>query len=745
MNTRGYLMNLLEKAHVLINTPLQRGDLVLRDFSNRFSGLRTSSFIAFAAMMTVSAFAQVKDYRDIKYPGLPKFDIPKPEVYTLRNGLKVFLMEDHELPLIDVSARIRTGSNYEPTNKVGLASLMGTVQRTGGTARQTGDQIDDFLAARAASIETSIGNDSGFAGMNCLKQNFDEVFKAYVEILRGPAFAQDKLDVAKVAENSSIARRNDDVAEITSREISRLVYGPESPLARITEYYTISAVTRDDLVAWHKKYYQPNSILIGIVGDFNSEEMKKKIEAALGDWAKGPEFAESPPPYRKQAAPGYYFVEKSDVNQANIVFGHLGIEKRNPDYFATQVMNEVLGGGFASRMFSNVRSKKGLAYNVYGGVGSDYYQPGLFRAGLQTKSSTTAKAIEAVKAEVVGIIENPPSEAELKRAKDSILNSFIFNYDSKEKILSEQMTYAFYGLPPDFLDQYRSNIEKVTVADVARVAKKYIHPDQFAVLVVGNSVDFDQPLTSLGKVTPVDISILPPLDSTPKAEKSDATLAAGKQAWGRAVKAMGGEALKKTDALRMTANVALKMGGQSMALKQNTTIVFPDKVRQVIVTPLGEQTVVINGDEGFMLMGEKVQPLPAAMVQEQTKENGRSLNHLLRFHDDPSLQMVAAGEEKVNGTDCQVLAATFKGVDSRLWIAADGKIVKQAYQGMNPITRNPGMIENTLSDYRAEGAILVPHQQARKCDGEEIMTISIDSFEINPKVDAGLFKKPAGN
>ena len=172
-------------------------------------------------------------------------------------------------------------------------------------------------------------------------------------------------------------------------------------------------------------------------------------------------------------------------------------------------MNEILGGGFASRMFSNVRSKKGLAYSVYGSLGSGFYQPGLFRAGLQTKSSTTFKAIEAVKAEINGIVQTPPTRPELKRAKDSILNSFIFHYDSKSKVLAQQMNYAFYGLPADFLEQFRANIDKVTAAEVSRVARQYVHPDQLAVLIVGKSAEFDEPLANLGNVTTLDISIPP--------------------------------------------------------------------------------------------------------------------------------------------------------------------------------------------------------------------------------------------
>jgi outer membrane lipoprotein-sorting protein len=422
---------------------------------------------------------------------------------------------------------------------------------------------------------------------------------------------------------------------------------------------------------------------------------------------------------------------------------HLGIETRNPDYFAAQVMNEVLSGSFASRMFSNVRSKKGLAYSVYGTLGSSFNHPGLFRAGLQTKLANTTKAIEAVRAEVVGMIETPATAEELKLAKDSILNSFIFNYDSKEKILSQQMTYAYYGLPADYLEQYRANIEKVTAADVARVAKKYLHPDQLAILVVGKAAELDQPLTNLGKVTTVDITIPPPPDSTPKVEKSSAKLEAGRKIWGEVVKALGGDAFKKAEGMQSTMNIDLSMGGQSVSMKQTMTFVFPDKSRQVMSTPMGEQTVVMNGAESFAKMGDKVQPLPASAAQEQQKDQSRNLLFLLRSHDDPALEVVADTEEAVDGVNCRVIATSFKGVESRLWVAPDGKVLKQTYQGNNPITRAPGNIEAVYSDYRAEGPVQIAHKQARRMDGEQIMAITIETFELNPKVDASLFQKPA--
>jgi zinc protease len=472
----------------------------------RFATRLTIACLA-GALLAGPAAAQVKRYTDIKKTPLPDFRVPQPETFTLKNGMRVFLMVDREIPIVSVRAIIRTGSFWEPQGKVGLARLTGVVQRTGGTTSMTGDQIDDFLEARAAFVETGIGGDSGSAGMNCLKQDFDDVFKVYLDVLRNPAFAQDKLDLAKVQSNSSIARRNDSVGGITGREIGRLVYGPTSPIVSLEEYATIAAITRDDLVRWHKAYYVPNNVMLGVSGDFDPKAMRKTIEQAFASWPKGQDVAVGKIPYRTAPNPGVFFIEKPDVTQANIAMAELGIEQKNPDYFAAQIMNEVLGGGFSGRLVNSIRTKQGLAYSVSGGLGAAFDRPGLMRLGMQTKSASLFDAIAALKVEVDGIVTNPPTDDEMGLAKESILNSFIFNYDSRAGILAQQMNYAYHGLPSNYLEMYRANIEKVTKDDVVRVAKKYVHVDDLSILVVGRAADFTKPLDTLGKVTNVDITI----------------------------------------------------------------------------------------------------------------------------------------------------------------------------------------------------------------------------------------------
>jgi zinc protease len=459
----------------------------------------------------------------ITIPPLPEFHPQMPKRIVLSNGMVVFLQENHELPVIGATMRFRGGSTLEPAAKIGLTDIYGAVWRTGGTKQRTGDQLDDYLEARAAKIETGASDDSTSIAFNCLKQDFNEVFAAYKELLFQPEFREDKIALIKHQIAGGISRRNDDVEEIAGREAAKLAYGPSSPYARQAEYATIAAVTRQDLVDWHAKYANPTNAILGVYGDFDVNQMEKTVRDAFDKWPKGPK-APEPSPQISPAKPTVYFIPKEDVDQSSVQLVSLGIKRDNPDYFAVSVMNEVLSGGFASRLISNLRSKLGLAYSVGGGVGSDFDHVGMQDYAMSTKSATTRDAIVGLKKELNDLITQPPTAEEMKRAKDSILNSFVFNFDSKQKVLMEQMRYEFYGFPSDYLERYRAAIEKVTAADVARVAKKYVHPEQLATLVVGNPGEIGDQLTSLGQVQHIDITIPPPPGegapgATPSAKK----------------------------------------------------------------------------------------------------------------------------------------------------------------------------------------------------------------------------------
>jgi zinc protease len=467
----------------------------------------TKCFCIASTMMFCAGIASAQQtWQQVPIPPLAKFNPQEPTRVQLPNGMVIFLQEDHELPLISATALIKGGASSEPASKVGLVSIYAAAWRTGGTEEKSGDQLDDELESIAARVETGGAMDTTSVSFNCLKQNLDQVFAEFIDVLEHPAFREDKIDLAKRRLKTSIARRNDEIGSIAGREAAKLGYGPDSPYGRDMEYWTVDAVTRQDLVDWHKRHLAANNIIFGVVGDFDSKQMEARLRQALGSLPKGTPYDPPKIPVPGPKA-GVYLAEKNDVNQSDISMLGLGIRRDNPDYFAVRVMNEIFGGGFSSRLFKNLRATQALAYSVGGGIGAGYNHPGLIDISMGTKSASTAKAIDGLYKQIDDLLSNPPSETELKQAKDSILNGFIFAYDSPDKILSEQLTYELYGYPKDFLERFRDAVEKVTGADVNRVARKYIDKRKLAVLVVGNPKEFDKPLTTFGQVTKLDITI----------------------------------------------------------------------------------------------------------------------------------------------------------------------------------------------------------------------------------------------
>jgi zinc protease len=451
-------------------------------------------------------WAQAANWKDVPIPPLPAFHPAQPRRISLPNGMVIFLQEDHELPLIDGVARIRGGGRAVPENKTGMIDIYGEVWRTGGTKSQTGDQLDDFLEQRAAHVETGGGIDSTTISWSCLKGDLDDVFKVFQDLLQNPEFRADKIQIAQKGMYDGISRRNDDPGGIAAREAAKLAYGAGNPYARVAEYATVAAVTRQDLVDWHHNYVHPNNIILGVVGDFDSAAMEARLRQAFASWPKGPA-VKDPEIKFTPAKPGNYLVEKTDVNQSNIYMVGLGTTRKDPDYFAISVFNEAFGGGFSSRLFGDIRTAKGLAYSVGGGIGTGWDRPGMLRLVMSTKSETTVESIKALDEEISDLAKKPINDEEIKRAKDAILNSFIFRFDSPGKVLQEKMAYEFYGYPLDFLERYQTAIQKVTKEDVAGVATKYMHRDQMPVLVVGNPSEFDKAFSLLGPVNKLDITI----------------------------------------------------------------------------------------------------------------------------------------------------------------------------------------------------------------------------------------------
>jgi zinc protease len=464
--------------------------------------------LALAILAASCACAQpVPSYKDLKYPPLAQPKIPEPAQFTLSNGMRIFLLEDHELPLIQGLALIHTGNLFDPPDKRGLSEVMAEVLRSGGTRTKTGDQIDEQLENLAASVESSMDETSASMSFSALKETSDSVMQTFKDVMTSPEFRQDKIDLTLSQLGSSIARRNDDANAIPDRELMSLIYGRNTPYGWQIEYEHIARIHRDDLIGFYKRYYFPKNILLAVYGDFSTNEMKDKLEKLFADWAVQQSPVPAFPAVTAKPAPGVYFAEKEDVTQTFFAMGELGGTLRDKDYPALQVAADILGQGFSSRLVTQLRTKLGFVYDVSAAWAANYNHPGTFRISGSTKSASTTEALQAAQAEVEKMRTTEVTERELQEAKESVLNSFVFFFDSPAKTLNRVMRDEYFGYPKDFLFEYRKAIDAVTRADVLRVAKEHFVPANLTIVAVGNSKELGKPLSSIGKVNTIDLTI----------------------------------------------------------------------------------------------------------------------------------------------------------------------------------------------------------------------------------------------
>jgi zinc protease len=689
---------------------------------------------AFLALSTLAAglgFGQKNPKDAFQYPPLNRIQTPNIVETTLKNGMRLMLVEDRQFPTIDMRAMIRTGSVYEPAEKTGLASVTGTVMRTGGSKKFPGDSLDKLLETLGAEVETGIGQTSGSVSVSLLQEDVDKGLEVLADILMNPMFPQDKIDLAKIEEKSAISRRNDDVSDITDREFNTLIYGKGNPYARRTEYATVDAITAEDLAAFHKRFYHPNNVILAVWGNFKVKEMGKKIAAAFAGWKPAPLDAPKPPAVDYKYDFTVNYIDKPDVNQSNIQLGHIGTTLDNPDYPALLVMNQILS---FDRMFKRVRTDEGLAYSVWGYYGADFDHPGSFSAGCQTKSESTVKAIRIMLEEVRKLQTSEVTDKELQKSKDSYLNGFVFNFDSKGKIVSRQMNYAYYGFPKDFSERTKAGVEKVTKADVMAAAAKYLKPDKVRILVVGKKADFDEPLENLGAVNVIDIAIPQPKESVPEASPEAADK--GAALLREALQALGGrEALLAVK----SAKLSLQASQGGMSFSGTAEYAWPDKMRMVMNTPYGEITMVVTKDAAWMIVPQQpVMPLPDAQAQSLRNNMLRDPRGLAGNLDGLKVQHV--GQRDLDGKQVEDLLVVRGEYSFHLLIDPATSLPAGAvYSEVGP--QGPMELTETASEYKTFGGIQFVTKNVTASAGQKISESSVTDIQVNPVLDPKIFEK----
>jgi zinc protease len=700
---------------------------------------RLAAAALFTALLTTAASGQTKtpsfNYKELKYPPLGQVKVPVPTEVTLSNGIRVFLLEDHELPVVKGSATVRTGNLFDPSGKIGVADATAEVLRSGGTSAKSGDQLDVELENIAASVESSMGETSASVGFNALKETADMALGIFKDVLTDPGFRQDKIDLVLTQMRGGISRRNDEAGSIPDRELARILYGRDTPYGWQVEYADLARIHRDDLLAFYHRYYFPKNIMLSVYGDFNTAEMKDKLEKLFGGWKAEQPAVPAFPPVTAKPAPGLYLAEKDDVTQTFFAMGELGGTLRDPDYAPLEVAANILGQGFQSRLMTQIRTKLGYAYNIGAAWSATYDHPGTFRIVGSTKSMTATETIEAIQVELQKIRDQPVTDTELKEAKDGVLNAFVFSFDSPLKTLNRVVRYAYFSYPKDFIFQYQKAVEAVTAADVLRVAKAHFLPENLAIVAVGNPKDFGKPLTSLGKVTPIDLTIPEP-PAPPTATGDSASQGRGKALLERAQQAMGGAdklaALKDTTrSLEMTMDA---MGG--MKIKE-TTQIAGDHFRQdqELPAPYGKMIAYTDGKTGWMVTPQGSGPMPAEVLKQARGDHFRELAPLMLSTRDASrtVNAVADNAVEISGGGLSVKVE---------FDPATGLPARQTYQESGP-GGAPSEVVETLSDWRDASGVKMPFKIVLEQGGKKAGEAVVSGYQFNTGLKAeDLAKKP---
>jgi predicted Zn-dependent peptidase len=414
-------------------------------------------------------------------------------------------MEDHELPLISLSIKMKTSPADEEERQAGLLGLFGQIWRSGGTKNHTPDQLNEALERMASTVETGAGAESATISLDTLTRHQKASLALFKEVMFEPRFQDDQVVLAKGKAIEALRRKNDDPASIGRRAFRDILYGDHHVYAREASEESLKNISRGDLLKMHSALIAPDHAIVTVVGDFETSAMLSELESLFAKW-KPTGRAIAPYDYSlKDPRPGALFYVEKKVNQSRVTFGRVGVARHNPDHFRLSVADYILGGGGASRLFGQIRSRLGLAYAV-GSFVTEANGPGIIGLGAQTKSASTVQIVEAIRAELVKFGASEPTSDELELAKESISNSFVFNFNSAEAIAGQKADLEFYSYPENYLNTYLDNIRGVSGADVLSTAKKYYLPDNMRILVVGDKSQFGRDLHEAGDVVEIPLT-----------------------------------------------------------------------------------------------------------------------------------------------------------------------------------------------------------------------------------------------
>ncbi len=466
---------------------------------------RLPAVLLIAVLGALPASAQqALDRSKVPPPGkAPELRVPAWTKATLANGVDLFVSEKHDLPLVSFTLLWMGGTDqFEAANRRGLASLTASMLSE-GTVTRDGEALSNALQLLGTSISAGVGGQTGSMGFVSTTGKFAPTLDLLADMLLRSTFPAPALERLRAQRLVSLNSSKAQPGAIASRVFPKVLYGTEHPLGQLVTEETLKSITRDDVVAFHKAYFQPGRAAVVVVGDVTPASAKTTVEKALAAWPAGgsrPTFAY--PPLPAKAPTTIYLVDKAGAAQSTFAIGLPGPPRSTPDYYAIEVMNTLLGGMFQSRLNANIREEKGLSYGI-----SSYFAfgkaPGAFRAGGDIISAKSDVALTEFMKEFRGIQGNRPvTDDELQTSKNSLAQSLPAMFASVSSIGSAIGTLWQQDLPQDYYQQYQKAINAVTKADLVRVAKQYIDLDHLSIVIVGDRATIEGPLKATG-VAPI--------------------------------------------------------------------------------------------------------------------------------------------------------------------------------------------------------------------------------------------------
>jgi zinc protease len=689
-----------------------------------------------AFVLSLAAFAQKTPPPAPSAPHAAEF--PKPASKKLANGLNVYVIEDHRLPLVSASMQILAGGVSTPPAQAGLAGLTAGLLRQ-GTATRDAQQIARLVDGAGGSLDASAGDDVASVSMSFMKSKAALGFELMADITLHPAFAQAELERLVKNSLSGLAVSYADAEALAPLSAARAVLGTH-PYAYPDEGTpeTLRTLKREDVQAFYKKYYVPGRTWLAIAGDVTAAEGFALAEKYFGAWngARADEAKPAAPPAPRQQV---LIIDMPEAVQTQIVVAQLGVERNHPDYMALAVANQIFGGSFNSRLNMKLRANEGLTYGANSSFSAKRLT-GMFEASTFTRTEKTAEAIRMLVELLKEYRKNPATEAEFAEAKAYLLGNFGLSTETAGAVAGRVLNAAIFGLGEDYYPTYRTRLQALTREQVVGAAERFFHPEKLSIIAVGNAKEFSKDLAAFGptrviKSTDVDFVADDLLKAKPKVSASPEGAAKARALINKAAAAMGGvEKLASVKDATLSGKLKLTMPQGSFDAETDEAVLYPDRHKLVMKLPMGVITQVYNAGEAWMAQGAQSQAMPPAYAKEMAKEVPAALGGL------GMLLAAATGKANVQLLDEATVLWKMGDFEAKLGFdAASGRLVKLTFStiGMS----GPAEMETTFDGFTTEDGLTLPTKETSAQNGQKVGERTITARKLNSGLAVEAFQK----